>query len=140
MNKENQKSTGSLIGASSLLVIFAILCMTAFSLLGLSTASAHKRLTDIQSQAFADYYAADFLHFVQSKGIAVPKEMSIAGFDDSSLSRQLHPSLTTIGQNHTARAKLAVERLRMLRKSSAVEPEILLPVKLIPRDSTGPVG
>ena len=65
--------------------------------------------------------------------------MSIAGFDDSSLSRQLHPSLTTIGQNHTARAKLAVERLRMLRKSSAVEPEILLPVKLIPRGSTGPV-
>ena len=59
MNKENQKSTGSLIGASSLLVIFAILCMTAFSLLGLSTASAHKRLTDIQSRAFADYYAAD---------------------------------------------------------------------------------
>ena len=90
--------------------------------------------------AASDYYAADFLHFVQSKGIAVPKEMSIAGFDDSSLSRQMHPSLTTIGQDHTARAKVAVERLRMLRKSSAVEPEILLPVKLIPRDSTGPVG
>lgn len=90
--------------------------------------------------AASDYYAADFLHFVQSKGIAVPKEMSIAGFDDSSLSRQMHPSLTTIGQDHTARAKVAVERLRMLRKFSAVEPEILLPVKLIPRGSTGPVG
>ena len=59
MNKENQKTTGSMIGASSLLVIFAILCMTVFSLLGLSTVSAHKRLSDIQSQAFADYYAAD---------------------------------------------------------------------------------
>ena len=59
MNRENPKMTGPMIGASSLLVIFAILCMTVFSLLGLSTVSAHKRLSDIQSQAFTDYYAAD---------------------------------------------------------------------------------
>ena len=89
--------------------------------------------------AASDYYAADFLHFVQSKGIAVPKEMSIAGFDDSSLSRQMHPSLTTIGQDHTARAELAVSLLMKLRQQAPVDPEILLPVKLIPRGSTGPV-
>ena len=60
MNKENPQMTVSMVGASSLLVIFAILCMTVFSLLGLSTVCAHKRLSDIQSQAFTDYYAADF--------------------------------------------------------------------------------
>ena len=90
--------------------------------------------------AASDYYAADLLHFVQSRGIAVPKEMSIAGFDDSSLSRQMHPSLTTIGQDHAARATLAVALLMKLREQAPVEPEILLPVKLIPRNSTGPVG
>lgn len=88
--------------------------------------------------AASDYYAADFLHFIQSKGIVVPDKMSVAGFDDSSPSRQTHPMLTTIGQDHTARAKLAVELLIKLREQAPVEPEILLPVKLIRRSSTGP--
>lgn len=88
--------------------------------------------------AASDYYAADFLYFARSKGIAIPEEMSIAGFDDSFLSRQIHPMLTTIGQDHTARAKLAVELLIKLREQEPVEPEILLPVKLIQRNSTGP--
>ena len=90
------------------------------------------------SAAFAasDYYAADFLHFVQSKGICVPTQISVAGFDDSALSRQLHPMLTTISQDHTARAALAVEVLIKLRKQITVEPEILLPVKLMKRNST----
>ena len=87
--------------------------------------------------AASDSYAADFLHFIQSKGIAVPREMSVAGFDDSALSRQTHPMLTTIGQDHTARARLAVELLVKLREQAPVESEILLPVKLIPRNSTG---
>ena len=90
--------------------------------------------------AASDHYAADFLHFVQSKGISVPRQMSVAGFDDSALSRQLHPMLTTIGQNHAARAKLAVEVLIKLRKQIAVEPEILLPVKLMQRNSTAPAS
>ena len=89
--------------------------------------------------AASDSYAADFLHFMQSKGIAVPEEMSVAGFDDSPLSRQTYPMLTTIGQDHTARAKLAVELLIKLREQSPVEPEILLPVKLIQRSSTASV-
>lgn len=88
--------------------------------------------------AASDHYAADFLHFVQSKGISIPRQMSVAGFDDSALSRQLHPMLTTIGQDHTARAELAVEVLIKLRKQIAVEPEILLPVKLMQRNSTAP--
>ena len=89
--------------------------------------------------AASDSYGADFLHFMQSKGIAVPEEMSVAGFDDSPLSRQTYPMLTTIGQDHTARAKLAVELLIKLREQSPVEPEILLPVKLIQRSSTASV-
>ena len=44
--------------------------------------------------------------------------------------------LTTIGQDHTARAELAVEVLIKLRKQITVEPEILLPVKLMKRNST----
>ena len=59
MNKQSQKISVPVIGASSLLVIFAVLCMTVFSLLGLSTVRADQRLSDIRAQAVADYYAAD---------------------------------------------------------------------------------
>jgi len=48
-----------MIGGSSLLVIFAVLCLTVFALLGFSTVQADKRLTDVSIQAVSNYYAAD---------------------------------------------------------------------------------
>lgn len=47
------------IGGSSLLVIFAVLCLTVFALLSLSTVQAEKRMSDTAAQAVTDYYAAD---------------------------------------------------------------------------------
>lgn len=47
------------IGASSLLVIFAVLCLTVFALLSLSTVQADKRLADASTSAVSAYYAAD---------------------------------------------------------------------------------
>ena len=44
---------------SSLLIIFAVLCLTVFALLGLSTVQANRRLSDTSLQAVTDYYAAD---------------------------------------------------------------------------------
>lgn len=58
MNKQ-QKTQFPVIGGSSLLIIFAVLCLTVFALLGLSTVHANKRLSDISIQAVSDYYAAD---------------------------------------------------------------------------------
>lgn len=47
------------IGGSSLLVIFAVLCLTVFSLLSLSTVLAEKRLADTAAEAVTTYYRAD---------------------------------------------------------------------------------
>lgn len=47
------------VGGSSLLVIFAVLCLTVFALLTLSTVQADRRLADAAAQAVTDYYAAD---------------------------------------------------------------------------------
>ena len=47
------------IGGSSLLVIFALLALTVFALLSLSTVQAEKRMADATAQAVAEYYAAD---------------------------------------------------------------------------------
>ena len=48
-----------IFGSSSLLVIFAVLCLTVFALLSLSTARAYGRLSDASAAAVSDYYAAD---------------------------------------------------------------------------------
>ena len=43
---DKQKVTLPAIGGSSLLVIFAVLCLTVFALLSLSTVQADNRLSD----------------------------------------------------------------------------------------------
>ena len=54
-----QRMETPLVGGSSLLIIFAVLCLTVFALLGLSTVQANDRLSRVSAQAAADYYAAD---------------------------------------------------------------------------------
>ena len=57
--KKRKEDTPAAVGGSSLLVIFAVLCLTVFALLSLSTVQADGRLSKIASQAVAKYYAAD---------------------------------------------------------------------------------
>lgn len=47
------------VGASSLLVIFSVLCLTAFSMLTLSTVKADERLAEESYDAVQAYYEAD---------------------------------------------------------------------------------
>ena len=47
------------VGGSSLLVIFAVLCLTVFALLSLSTVQADRRLADASVEAVSAYYRAD---------------------------------------------------------------------------------
>ena len=56
---DNHKIRPPLIGGSSLLVVFAVLCLTVFALLGFSTVLADKRLSDASASAVANYYDAD---------------------------------------------------------------------------------
>ena len=47
------------IGGSSLLTIFAVLCLTVLALLSLTTARAEQRLAQASTAAVADWYRAD---------------------------------------------------------------------------------
>lgn len=47
------------VGATTLLTVFAVLCLTVFALLSLSTVQADGRLSDASYRAVEDYYAAD---------------------------------------------------------------------------------
>ena len=57
--REKEPFSPPVIGGSSLLVIFAVLCLTVFALLGLSTVQAYGRLSDASVKAVSAYYAAD---------------------------------------------------------------------------------
>lgn len=59
MNKQPRKFQAPMVGGSSLLVIFAVLCLTIFALLGFCTAQADQRLAEASIRAVSGYYAAD---------------------------------------------------------------------------------
>ena len=56
---KKQRLSVPVVGGSSLLVIFAVLCMTVFALLSLSTVQADGRLNQASVEAVSEYYAAD---------------------------------------------------------------------------------
>ena len=56
---EKERSMPPATGGISLLVVFAVLCLTVFALMSLSTVQADRRLADASLQAVEDYYAAD---------------------------------------------------------------------------------
>ena len=58
-NRKNSRFSPPAVGGISLLVAFAVLCLTVFALLALTTVQADTRLADASAQAVADYYAAD---------------------------------------------------------------------------------
>lgn len=58
-NRKNRRFSPPAAGGASLLVVFAVLCLTIFALLSLTTVQADARLADASVQAVADYYAAD---------------------------------------------------------------------------------
>ena len=55
----NRRFTPRPVGGDSLLVVFAVLCLTVFALLSLSTVQADVRLANASVRAVSEYYAAD---------------------------------------------------------------------------------
>lgn len=91
----------------------------------------------------SDYYALEVSSFLQSRGIRVPEDISITGFDDLIYASLARPKLTTMSQNIGKKAKMAVEALLSLceKKGEEKDTENLweekwqLPVKLVERES-----
>ncbi len=85
--------------------------------------------------AVSDVYAVELIHFLYKQHVSVPEDISVVGFDNTVLSQNCSPHLTTIGQDARMRAKTAVEALRELRENECELPVRVLPVQLIVRES-----
>lgn len=85
-----------------------------------------------------DDMAAGVLRVAHEMGIAIPAELSVAGFDDVPLARQIWPSLTTIRQPTKEMAAAAAELLFARIKGDDGAGPIVVEAPLVLRESTGP--
>ena len=73
-------------------------------------------------------------------GIEVPRDLSIATFDDGLWTKHLRPTLTTTVENPQEIARVATDLLlQRMENPDGVPQTRLIPQKLIIRESTGPV-
>ena len=99
-----------------------------------------KRFSDYTAIfAVSDYYAIELMQFLIQNGISVPEQLSIAVFDDTPMCQMVSPSLTSVNQDVSARAAIAVDQLRALKEHRSTNSAITLPVTLIKRSSTAPI-
>ena len=90
---------------------------------------------------YNDLVAFGFLVSALRAGVRVPGQLSVMGHDDIQLSRLVGGGLTTVVSPKRAQGRAAVERLvRRIENPSAHRTPVegSLPVRLVPRGTTGP--
>jgi DNA-binding LacI/PurR family transcriptional regulator len=96
--------------------------------------------------AFSDVAAESVVAVARERGLRVPTDLSVVGFDDSPVARRLTPPLTTVRQDVEAKGRRAASALtRLIGRTAPGEelppgpPEsVLLPVEVVVRESTAP--
>jgi len=96
-----------------------------------------KRKTDITAIfCTADILAIGAMKGLHNKGIKIPDEISIIGFDDLVISQYVSPSLTTVHQNISKKGEEAVRLLfNSINGTQPGKQEIILPISIVERDS-----
>ncbi len=90
---------------------------------------------------FSDAMAYGVVQVAQERGLQVPRDLSVVGFDDNPLAARMRPSLTTVRQDVAAKGNAAATELRAaLDRAKAGTTSrarrIVIPTELIIRDST----
>lgn len=111
-----------------------------------SGVSAARRLFAMQPRPTAvfagnDDTAAGVLWAAAEHGLNVPDDVSVCGFDDTPLSRQVWPELTTVSQPSEEMGRIAAQQLlRVIESKDRKGKMALVPFALRLRRSTGPVA
>jgi LacI family transcriptional regulator len=88
-----------------------------------------------------DDMAAGVIHRATEMGLNVPRDLSVAGFDDSALATRVRPALTTMRRPVRAMARLAAHKLIASIEGRLDEARVgvFMDPDLIVRDSTRPL-
>jgi len=84
-----------------------------------------------------DYAAIGGINVIRNRGLRVPQDISIAGYDGISIAYQFQPNLTTVKQNTREIGKIAAEKLIDLiekPKSTLIE-QVIVKAELVKGDS-----
>jgi LacI family transcriptional regulator len=84
-----------------------------------------------------DEAAVGALATLEARGVHVPEEVSVVGFDDQRLATILHPPLTTVRAPTEQVGQTAARQLIELIRTGIADPLTLLPTELILRRSCG---
>jgi LacI family transcriptional regulator len=87
--------------------------------------------------AWNDIAALAVMVTAARKGLRIPAQLSVAGFDDSPSASFIWPSLTTIRQPLVEMAEAAVD-LIVTKQPPEKPPHLFFPFKLVKRESTAP--
>jgi LacI family transcriptional regulator len=89
--------------------------------------------------ASSDEAAAGVLQQAAKRGVSVPKDLSVVGFDDTYVAAASSPKLTTVSQPLQEMGKTALRTvLRLLAGESPDSDHVELATRLIVRESTAP--
>lgn len=83
-----------------------------------------------------DMAAIGALHAAVARGLRVPEDLSVIGFDDLPAARYTIPQLTTVAQPVREIGQAAVDALVALMKGQPAPPAPLLPLRLVERGTT----
>jgi DNA-binding LacI/PurR family transcriptional regulator len=89
--------------------------------------------------AFNDRCAKGAMDMLVQRGLSVPRDMSIVGFDDSEIAQRDYVQLTTVRQDTAKIARFAAERALQRIAGIYLEsqpPGLLVPTQLIVRETT----
>ncbi len=84
-----------------------------------------------------DGMAVGALRSLTARGIRVPEDVLISGFDDIPITRFTEPTITTVRQPLQRMAELAVDSIADQLEGLAVEARITVPSQLLVRNSCG---
>ena len=88
----------------------------------------------------SDQMAASLMGALGNHNIRVPYDLSIVGFDNMLISSQVSPQLTTVEQNLSQKAALAVDILQhRLQNPDAPAESRVLDVRLVERGTVNPI-
>ncbi len=90
--------------------------------------------------AFSDILAVGALDALQTMGVQVPADVSVAGYDDQPEAQWTRPKLTTVRQPTEAKGRLAGDFLAAAIRGEDRHPRQRMQGTLVVRDSTGPVA
>ena len=84
-----------------------------------------------------DTVAVEALEVLHARGISVPEDVSVVGFDNTPLSQVVTPLLTTVPWRMYERGRQAAKLMLATLNGESVPAQVLLPTRLIVRQSCG---